>query len=158
MGDSHPLARRRDHQLIVQPLPRGDVYLSGIPRLQLSEHSPRLKPNRARVVIHVSGSVALGGTDLLPCAAVQGKVRPKCGPHEFHIANRDLTVSSPMGAASQSVTPNLAGAAGSVMQVAQLAGNTQAIANQLQLQAMSRQQLAQTGVAQALRSIAGLRR
>ena len=60
------------------------------------------------------------------------------------------------------MTPNLAGAAGSVMQVAQMAGNAQLIANQLsiqlQMQTMSRQQLAQIGVAQALQAVAGLRR
>jgi hypothetical protein len=58
--------------------------------------------------------------------------------------------------------PGAGAAVGSVTQVAQLAGNTQVIANQLaiqlQLQAMSRQQLAQIGVAQALQSIAGLHR
>ena len=73
-----------------------------------------------------------------------------------------VAITSPMGVASQSVTPNLAGAAGSVMQVAQMAGNAQLIANQLsiqlQIQTMSRQQLAQIGVAQALQSVAGLRR
>ncbi|WP_296226004.1 hypothetical protein [Ralstonia sp. UBA689] len=73
-----------------------------------------------------------------------------------------VAITSPMGVASQSVTPNLAGAAGSVMQVAQMAGNAQLIANQLaiqlQIQTMSRQQLAQIGVAQALQAMAGLRR
>jgi len=73
-----------------------------------------------------------------------------------------VAVTSPMGVAAQSVTPGSAGAAGSVMQVAQLAGNAQIIANQLsiqlQIQDMSRQQLARIGVAQALQSIAGLRR
>lgn len=73
-----------------------------------------------------------------------------------------VAITSPMGVASQAVTPNLAGAAGSVMQVAQLAGNAQVIANQLsimlQIQSMSRQQLVQVGVAQALQSMAGLRR
>lgn len=73
-----------------------------------------------------------------------------------------VTVSSSMGTASQAVTPGRTGMAGSVMQVAQLAGNAQAITNQLsiqlQVQTMSRQQLAQIGVAQALQSVAGLRR
>lgn len=73
-----------------------------------------------------------------------------------------VAVTSPMGIASQAVTSGLGGAAGSVTQVAQLAGNAQVITNQLtiqlQMQAMSRQQLAQIGVAQALRAIAGLRR
>jgi hypothetical protein len=43
-----------------------------------------------------------------------------------------------------------------------MAGNAQLIANQLsiqlQMQTMSRQQLAQIGVAQALQAVAGLRR
>ncbi|CAJ0733441.1 hypothetical protein [Ralstonia mannitolilytica] len=73
-----------------------------------------------------------------------------------------VAVSSPMGVASQAVSPGGAGIAGSVMQVAQLAGNAQVITNQLsiqlQVQTMSRQQLAQIGVAQALQSVAGLRR
>ncbi|CAJ0822716.1 hypothetical protein [Ralstonia flaminis] len=73
-----------------------------------------------------------------------------------------VAITSPMGVASQSVTSNLAGVAGSLMQVAQLAGNAQVIANQLsiqlQIQTMSRQQLAQIGVAQALQAVAGLRR
>jgi hypothetical protein len=73
-----------------------------------------------------------------------------------------VAITSPMGIATQSVMPGAGAAVGSVTQVAQLAGNTQVIANQLaiqlQLQAMSRQQLAQIGVAQALQSIAGLHR
>lgn len=69
-------------------------------------------------------------------------------------------ITSPMGIATQSVMPG-AGAAverDGWRNWRQYAGHANQLAIQPQLQAMSRQQLAQIGVAQALQSIAGLHR
>ena len=74
-------------------------------------------------------------------------------------ANGGVTVSlqTPAGIATQSIAPGNAQQAGSIAQLLQVAGNSQQVANQLQLvlqtQQISGAMLRQTGVLQALRNV-----
>lgn len=72
-----------------------------------------------------------------------------------------LTLQTPSGLASQTISPATVQGSGSIAQSVQVAGNAQAVVNQLQLsvqtQAMSGAQLRQLGVLQAMRNAALLR-
>lgn len=134
------------------------VQVNGVGQVTQVAGSNNLAANATSISMQTQPLPALPSGGSAAMAAENGFVaRAQAGTGGVQVA-----ITSPMGVASQSASPNLAGAAGSVMQVAQLAGNAQVITNQLsiqlQMQGMSHQQLAQVGVAQALRSIAGLRR
>ncbi|WP_206952984.1 peptidase C39 [Trinickia acidisoli] len=72
-----------------------------------------------------------------------------------------LTLQTPAGVATQTISPTLAQGSGSIAQLVQVAGNAQAVVNQLQLsiqtQAMSSTLLRQLGVLQAMQNSALLR-
>jgi hypothetical protein len=134
------------------------VQVNGVGQVTQVAGNNNLASNTTSISMQTAPLPTLPSGSALATAAQNGfTAQAQAGAGGVQVA-----ITSPMGVASQSVTPNLAGAAGSVMQVAQMAGNAQLIANQLsiqlQIQTMSRQQLAQIGVAQALQSVAGLRR
>jgi hypothetical protein len=134
------------------------VQVNGVGQVTQVAGANNLASNSTSISIQTASLPTLPSGSASAMAAQNGFVAQA----QAGLGGVQVAVTSPMGVASQAVTPGTAGAAGSVMQVAQMAGNAQVIANQLsiqlQVQTMSRQQLAQIGVAQALQSVAGLRR
>lgn len=115
-------------------------------------------------VIDFTGSspttIAAGGAAGTSASATSASGNVKAGV-TFGNGGVALTLQTPAGIATQTISPATVRGGGSIAQLVQVAGNAQAVVNQLQLsvqtQAMSGALLRQLGVLQAMRSAALLR-